>query len=51
MKESGAMNAMMSGSGTTVFGIAKTHEDAEKIADSLKDSGTQIFITETVGRY
>ena len=49
--EAGAIAAMMSGSGTTVFGIAKTHEDAEKIADTLKDSGVQIFITETVGRY
>ena len=48
--ESGAIGAMMSGSGPTVFGIAKTQNEAKKIADSFKDSGYQIFVTETVGR-
>ena len=48
--ESGAIGAMMSGSGPTVFGIVKTQNEAKKIADSFKDSGYQIFVTETVGR-
>ena len=50
MLEAGAIAAMMSGSGPTVFGIAKTHEDAVKIAESFKNSGTQVFVTKTIGR-
>ena len=50
MLEAGAMAAMMSGSGPSIFGIAKTHEDAVRIAESFKDSGIQVFVTETVCR-
>ncbi|MBR1397200.1 MAG: 4-(cytidine 5'-diphospho)-2-C-methyl-D-erythritol kinase, partial [Selenomonadaceae bacterium] len=50
MLEAGAIAAMMSGSGPTVFGIAKTQEDAVKIAESFKNSGTQVFVTKTIGR-
>ena len=48
--EAGAVAAMMSGSGPSLFGIAKTHNDAVRIAESFKDSGAQVFVTETVGR-
>ena len=48
--EAGAAAAMMSGSGPSLFGIAKTHEDAVRIAGSFKDSGAQVFVTETIGR-
>ncbi len=48
--EAGAIAAMMSGSGPSIFGIAKTHDDAVKIADTFKDIGVEVFVTETVGR-
>ena len=50
MLEAGAVAAMMSGSGPSVFGIAKNRDDAVKIADTFKNSGVQVFVTETVGR-
>ena len=50
MLEAGAIAAMMSGSGPTVFGIAKSHEDAVKIAESFNNSGVQVFVTKTIGR-
>ena len=50
MKESGAMNAMMSGSGPTVFGMYDSLEAAEasyrKIIDEKK--ANQVFITKAV---
>ena len=48
--EAGAVAAMMSGSGPSIFGIAKTHDEAVRIAESFKDSGVQVFVTETIGR-
>ena len=48
--EADVIAAMMSGSGPTVFGIAKTQNDAVKIADSFKNNGAQVFVTETTGR-
>ena len=48
--EAGAVAAMMSGSGPSLFGIAKTRDDAVRIAETFKDSGVQVFVTETVGR-
>jgi 4-diphosphocytidyl-2-C-methyl-D-erythritol kinase len=47
MMADGAMNAMMSGSGPTVFGIFDDKETAEKAADHLrKDShAKQVFLT------
>ena len=50
MLDNGAIAAMMSGSGTAIFGITKTQEDAVKIADTFKDSGIQIFVTKTVSK-
>ena len=48
--EAGAIAAMMSGSGPSIFGIAKSHDEAIRIANTFKDSGVQVFVTETVGR-
>lgn len=47
MMEHGAVNAMMSGSGPTVFGIFDDREKAQWAYDKLKESGLvkQIFLT------
>ncbi len=52
MKQNGAENAMMSGSGPTVFGIYKDEKMAQKAADILKktDLAKQIFVTEIQGK-
>lgn len=39
MKENGALNAMMSGSGPTVFGLYANEKDIRKAYDALKQSG------------
>lgn len=50
MKESGAMNAMMSGSGPTVFGIYKDRVTAEESAEKIKKSrlAAQLFVTTAI---
>ena len=48
--EAGAMAAMMSGSGPSIFAITKSNDDSKRIAELFKDSGSQVFVTETVGR-
>ena len=47
MKEKGACNALMSGSGPTVFGIYKTKDEAESAYGALKEAklAKQIFVT------
>ena len=47
MMDSGAVNAMMSGSGPTVFGLFKDKETAEKAAEDMRQSGLakQVFVT------
>jgi len=47
MRENGALNALMSGSGPTVFGIFEKKEDAEKTMGELqrKKAAKQIFIS------
>ena len=47
MKAAGALNAMMSGSGPTVFGIFDDPDKAEFARDQLKISGlsNQTFLT------
>lgn len=46
MKENGALNALMSGSGPTVFGLYDNRKTVEEAYETLKDTGTvkQIFI-------
>ena len=48
MKECGAMNSLMSGSGPTVFGIFTEKEKAEKAADAIRSRklAKQVFVTQ-----
>ena len=50
MKEKGAMNAIMSGSGPTVFGIFDDEEVAKMAAEHIRSLGVskEIFVTVTV---
>lgn len=50
MKKTGAVNALMSGSGPTVFGIYENKETAEASYHQVKKSGLagQIFMTTTI---
>lgn len=50
MQKGGAQNALMSGSGPTVFGVFKDKEAAEKNCRSIQNLGLakQIFVTEFV---
>ena len=47
MKEEGAMNAMMSGSGPTVFGLFDNKTIARKAADKIKkmELAKQVYVT------
>lgn len=47
MKISGAINAMMSGSGPTVFGLFEDEETARKAMEDMRESGLakQIYVT------
>ena len=48
MLEHGAMASMMSGSGPTVFGLASSREQAEAIADVLRQrTNADVFVTRT----
>ena len=51
MKSRGALNALMSGSGPTVFGIFEKEEEARKTYDELKEAGLakNIFVTGWAG--
>jgi 4-diphosphocytidyl-2-C-methyl-D-erythritol kinase len=44
----GALNAMMSGSGPTVFGLYEKTEDAKKAADKITELGLakQVYVTD-----
>ena len=47
MKEQGALNAMMSGSGPTVFGIYDSKEKARKAAAKIREKqlAKQVYVT------
>ena len=47
MKEGGALNAMMSGSGPTVFGIFEDRKQAKKAAARIKETrlAKQVYVT------
>lgn len=53
MKVLGAVNAMMSGSGPTVFGIFDNEEKAQKACQKLRESGScqQVFLTVPFNNY
>ncbi len=48
MMDTGAINAMMSGSGPTVFGLYRTEEEAYKAKEIVKESGIarQVYVTD-----
>ena len=48
MCEHGALNAMMSGSGPTVFGLFETVEDVRRAAEKIKEQGIakQVYVTD-----
>lgn len=48
MKEFGAMNSIMSGSGSTVIGIAKSPEEAESIREKMAKEFSKSFTAETL---
>ena len=50
MLESGALGAMMSGSGPSVFGIFASDEDAERAAEALCAAGYRPYICRPVGK-
>ena len=52
MKNQGALNAIMSGSGPTVFGIFEDKLLAEKVAKTISDMGLskEIFVTTPVNK-
>lgn len=51
MMEHGAMASMMSGSGSTVFGLVREKQQAWHLADTLKkyDGEAGVFVAETLG--
>lgn len=53
MKTLGAVNAMISGSGPTVFGIFDNEEKAQKACQKLRESGScqQVFLTVPFNNY
>ncbi len=48
LTEAGALGALMSGSGPTVFGVFRTEADARKAAEGLKDTGCRLIVTRTI---
>ena len=52
LTENGAMASLMSGSGPTVFGLAKTKENAERAAQALSHAypDAAVFVAPTTGR-
>ena len=51
MMERGAIKAMMSGSGPSVFGIFSTHEDALRTEEQLKSLGANAFVCYPTSSY
>ena len=47
----GAIGAMMSGSGPSVFGIFRTEAEAESAVTRLKDHGYRAYVCHTVNKY
>ncbi|MCL6647936.1 MAG: hypothetical protein K6U89_06355 [Chloroflexi bacterium] len=45
--DAGAMGALMSGSGPTVFGLAEDMESARLVSGNFKSEGERVIVTET----
>lgn len=48
LMEAGCYNALMSGSGSAVFGIARSEAQAQDIAVSFKNKGYSVWVTKTI---
>ncbi len=48
LTEAGALGALMSGSGPTVFGVFRTEAEAKRAAEGLKDTGCRLIVTRTI---
>lgn len=55
LRANGAMNAIMSGSGPTIFALAQNENDAKRAADALRCSpvakGAEIFVVPLTGQH
>ncbi len=51
LRESGAIRAMMSGSGPSVFGVFETQSGAEKACETLQQKGMKAFVCHPRGQY
>ena len=51
MRENGAMQAMMSGSGPSVFGVFEAQTDAEQAYFALQEQGYRAFVCYPIGQY
>ncbi len=50
LMNSGAQAAMLSGSGSAVFGVFENHDRANQAAMSVMGEFSQVFMTKTIGR-
>ena len=50
MREEGALNAAMSGSGPTVFGLFREEETARAAARTMKETWPETFVAQPVGK-
>ncbi len=50
LRRAGALAAVMSGSGSAVFGLFQKRSDAMRAVDRLSGSGWQVLVTESLGR-
>ena len=48
LTEAGALGALMSGSGPTVFGVFRTEAEARNTSASLKDTGCRLIVTRNI---
>lgn len=48
LADAGALGTLVSGSGPTVFGVARDHGDAEKMAARLQRNGWSVFTAQTL---
>ena len=51
LRENGAMRAMMSGSGPSVFGVFEAQIDAEQACTALQERGYKAFVCHPCGQY
>jgi 4-diphosphocytidyl-2-C-methyl-D-erythritol kinase len=50
LKDTGAVAAAMSGSGSAVFGLFRTRAGAERAARPLSTRGARVIVTRTLSR-